>query len=231
MRKISLILVVLMGISSFISCQNGNSKTVEVKTVNDSLSYAIGVDLASRLSQSGVNEFNAEAMAKGFNESFNVETPVMDNEAATAIIQKFFRNLAEMEKAKNVEAGQKFLAENAKKEGVMVTESGLQYKILKEGTGVKPQATDVVEVHYRGTLIDGTEFDASKPDSPVSFPVNGVIKGWTEALLLMPVGSKWQLFVPSDLAYGERGAGQQIKPNSTLIFDVELLSIKDKEKK
>ncbi|PYY03418.1 MAG: hypothetical protein DMG64_08020 [Acidobacteria bacterium] len=124
-----------------------------------------------------------------------------------------------------------FLAANKSKEGVVTLPSGLQYKVLKEGTGPKPSATDSVACNYRGTLINGTEFDSSyKRGQPATFAVNGVIKGWTEALQLMPVGSKWQLFIPADLAYGERGAGADIGPNSTLIFEVELLSIQAKGK-
>jgi FKBP-type peptidyl-prolyl cis-trans isomerase FklB len=129
----------------------------------------------------------------------------------------------------NKKAGDDFLAQNKTKEGVVALPDGLQYKILKEGTGPKPAATDSVVCNYRGTLLDGTEFDSSyKRGQPATFPVSGVIKGWTEAVQLMPVGSKWQLFVPADLAYGNRGAGQDIGPNATLIFEVELLSIQNK---
>jgi len=128
---------------------------------------------------------------------------------------------------KNKNEGDLFLAENAKKGGVVVLPSGLQYKIIKAGNGRKPKATDEVTTHYRGTLIDGTEFDSSyKRGQPTSFPVNGVIAGWTEALQLMPVGSKWQLFIPSNLAYGERGSGGVIGPNGALVFDIELIAIK-----
>jgi FKBP-type peptidyl-prolyl cis-trans isomerase len=127
----------------------------------------------------------------------------------------------------NKKTGETFLAENKTKEGVKILPSGLQYKILKQGSGVQPQDADTVEVNYRGTLIDGTEFDSSyKRGQPVSFPVDGIIPGWKEALKLMPVGSKWQLFIPSSLAYGEKGAGGEIGPNATLIFEVELLAIK-----
>jgi FKBP-type peptidyl-prolyl cis-trans isomerase len=134
--------------------------------------------------------------------------------------------------AENKKAGDAFLAANKAKDGVVTLPSGLQYKIITAGTGPKPSATDTVVCNYRGTLIDGKEFDASaKHGGPASFPVNGVIKGWTEALQLMPVGSKWQLFIPPDLAYGAQGAGADIGPNATLVFDVELLSIKDKSGK
>jgi FKBP-type peptidyl-prolyl cis-trans isomerase FklB len=128
---------------------------------------------------------------------------------------------------KNKKEGEAFLAENAKKEGVVTLPSGLQYKIIQQGSGRKPKLTDEVTTHYRGTLLDGTEFDSSyKRGEPTSFPVNGVISGWTEALQLMPVGSKWQLFIPSNLAYGMRGAGGTIGPNAALIFDIELIAIK-----
>lgn len=136
-----------------------------------------------------------------------------------------------VEGASNKKQGEQFLAENKSKDGIKVLPSGLQYKILKEGNGPKPTASDSVECNYRGTLVTGKEFDSStRHGGPATFPVNGVIKGWTEALQLMPVGSKWQLFVPSDLAYGDRGAGPDIGPGSTLIFEVELLSIKAKDK-
>ena len=132
--------------------------------------------------------------------------------------------------AKNKTEGDAFLAGNKKKDGIVTLPSGLQYKIMTEGKGPKPAATDTVVCNYRGTLINGTEFDSSyKRGEPATFPVGGVIKGWTEALQLMPVGSKWQLFIPSDLAYGERGAGADIGPNATLIFEVELISIKSKD--
>jgi len=142
--------------------------------------------------------------------------------------------VAEMEAlaAKNKAAGEAFLAENAKKEGVKVTKSGLQYKIIEEGEGPSPGPSDMATVNYRGTLIDGTQFDSSYDrGQPATFPVGGVIAGWTEALQLMKPGAKWQLFIPSDLAYGERGAGKDIGPNSTLVFDVELLSVEKGEKK
>jgi FKBP-type peptidyl-prolyl cis-trans isomerase FklB len=129
---------------------------------------------------------------------------------------------------KNKKEGEEYLAENKKKEGIITTQSGLQYKVLKKGTGKIPKSTDTVTVNYRGTLIDGTEFDSSyRRGQPASFKVNGVIRGWTEALQLMKEGAKWQLYIPSNLAYGERGAGRNIGPNSTLIFEVELISINE----
>jgi FKBP-type peptidyl-prolyl cis-trans isomerase FklB len=138
------------------------------------------------------------------------------------------QELAKMAGEKNQKEGEAFLAENKKKEGVITLPSGLQYKVIKAGSGNKPKATDTVTVHYQGTLVNGTEFDSSyRRGQPVSFPVNGVIPGWTEALQLMEAGAKWQIVIPSNLAYGDRGAGPQIGPNATLIFEIELISIQE----
>jgi FKBP-type peptidyl-prolyl cis-trans isomerase len=163
----------------------------------------------------------------------------MTDEQMRATMVDFQKSLQQKQAAaikdmsdKNKKEGEVFLAENKSKEGVVTLPDGLQYKILKAGDGPKPSASDKVKCNYRGTLINGKEFDSSyKRNEPVTFPVNGVIKGWVEALQMMPVGSKWQLFIPSDLAYGERGAGADIEPNSTLIFEVELLSIEGKDNK
>jgi FKBP-type peptidyl-prolyl cis-trans isomerase FklB len=150
----------------------------------------------------------------------------MTAEVAQAAIQNYFQGVQEKKMAANVEAGKKFLEENSKKPGVVTLPSGLQYQIIKEGTGPKPGPEDKVTTHYHGTLLNGKVFDSSvERGQPVSFAVNGVIPGWTEALQLMSVGSKWKLFIPSNLAYGERGAGGDIGPNETLIFEVELISI------
>ena len=147
-------------------------------------------------------------------------------EAQTAINEFFAKQKTEV-MSKNKKAGEEFLAKNKSNEGIVTTASGLQYKVLVAGTGAKPKATDTVDCHYEGRLIDGTVFDSSyRRGQSAQFPVNGVIPGWVEALQLMPVGSKWQLYIPSELAYGEYGAGETIEPNSTLIFDVELLGIK-----
>ena len=165
------------------------------------------------------------------------KTQLSDDEAQAAIMQvqnemrQKQQEKMQAEGAANKKEGEDFLAANKSKEGVVTLPSGLQYKILTEGTGPKPTASDTVVCNYRGTLINGTEFDSSyKRGQPATFPVGGVIKGWTEALQLMPVGSKWQLFIPSDLAYGERGPSPEIGPDSTLIFEVELMSIEDKNK-
>ncbi len=196
------------------------------KTNMDSLSYSVGVLIAQSLKQQGLDKVDASSLADGVKDAIESGTLKVSLEDANQIVNTYMTAAQKEQSSAIIEEGQKFLAENAKKEGVVTLPSGLQYKILKEGTGEKPGPTDKVTTHYHGTLLDGTVFDSSvERGQPASFPVNGVIKGWQEALQLMPVGSKWRLFVPSDLAYGERGAGGAIKPYATLIFDVELLSI------
>jgi FKBP-type peptidyl-prolyl cis-trans isomerase FklB len=206
---------------------------VALTTDKAKASYALGVNLGLNLKRQEV-DVDPAIVSEGIKDAFAGRKPLItEEETKAALMQLQTQTRAKME-AKvsaigdvNKKEGEAFLATNKGKEGVTVLPSGLQYKILKEGTGPKPTAADTVVCNYRGTLIDGKEFDSSyKRNEPASFPVGGVIKGWTEALQLMPVGSKWQLFVPSNLAYGERGAGADIGPNSTLIFEVELVSIK-----
>lgn len=174
-------------------------------------------------------EVDAEAVARGINDVLNQNPPAIDLNDVTKALQELGARAeaAQAEAFKAIEADNKaFLEENKKAKGVVVTESGLQYEVLTEGTGAKPTATSSVRVHYTGSLIDGTVFDSSvKRGTPAEFPVGGVIKGWTEALQLMTVGSKWRLTIPQELAYGERGAGASIPPFATLIFEVELLDI------
>ncbi|MCU4177416.1 FKBP-type peptidyl-prolyl cis-trans isomerase [Carboxylicivirga sp. N1Y90] len=191
------------------------------------ISYALGMNLAQNLKSSGIETIEYTEFAKGLEAAFEGKETEMKPEEANEILQAFFGELQQKQHAGNIQAGKDFLAENAKKEGVVTLESGLQYEIITEGKGEKPAATNEVECHYHGTLIDGTVFDSSvERGAPATFPVNGVIQGWVEALQLMPVGSKWRLFIPSDLAYGERGAGDKIGPHTTLVFEVELLAIK-----
>lgn len=213
------------------SCQQGGPANVKLETSADSVSYAIGVLVGSNNKQQlqsapGSDEMNLEAMAEAFRSASLGEEVKIAEEDANAIVQKFFRDASEREAQANLEEGNKFLEENGKREGVVTTDSNLQYEVLTEGTGEKPGATDRVRVHYHGTLIDGTVFDSSvERGEPAVFGVNQVIPGWTEALQLMPVGSKWKVFIPSNLAYGPRGAGADIGPNAALIFEVELLEI------
>lgn len=206
------------------------------KDQKDKVSYSIGVEIGKNLKKQSV-DVNSEFLVKGVKDAYSGEKFLMtDQEMAEALMafQKEMmakqQELAKKVGEKNQKEGEAFLAENKTKEGVTVLPSGLQYKVTKAGTGKKPKATDTVTVHYRGTLIDGTEFDSSyRRGQPVSFPVNGVIPGWTEALQLMEEGAKWQIFIPSKLAYGERGAGPQIGPNATLIFEIELISIQEQK--
>ena len=192
----------------------------------ENISYSLGMNIASNLKSSGVDTLDFEEFITGLKAVFNGEQTKLNTGDANQMLQEYFDALQQKQHGSNIEAGKTFLAENAKKDNVVKLESGLQYEILKEGSGDKPKATDQVKCHYHGTLMDGTVFDSSvERGEPAVFPVNGVIQGWIEALQLMAAGSKWKLFIPSDMAYGEKGAGQSIAPHSTLIFDVELLEI------
>ena len=201
------------------------------KNEKEKLSYSIGMDVGGVIKRQGI-EVDPDAVIRGFRDAYKGKTLLTEEEMRQqiqALHTKLMERQAEdMKKQvnKNKSEGEKFLAENAKKEGVKTLPSGLQYKELQAGTGKTPSVSDSVTTHYSGTLIDGTEFDSSyKRGEPVTFPVSGVIAGWTEALQLMKEGAKWQLFIPSSLAYGERGAGQHIGPGSTLIFEVELIKV------
>jgi len=218
---------------AMLASQAGASEKKELKSDKEKVSYSIGMEIGTSFKKQSI-DIDTDALASGIRDAVSGNKPLLTEneikETMMAFQKEMMAKQAEKAKAaaeKNSKEGETFLAENKKKEGVKTTESGLQYKVIKAGDGPTPKAADTVSVNYRGTLIDGTEFDSSyKRGEAASFPVNGVMKGWTEALQLMKVGSKYQLFIPSNLAYGERGAGQQIGPNSTLIFEVELLSIK-----
>ena len=209
-----------------------------LKTQKEKASYALGMNFGTGLRKQSI-DVDPAILARGLRDSFsNGKTLLTEDEARAVLTQlqsdvrKKQQEIAQQLGDTNKKQGVAFLEANKTKDGVVTLPSGLQYKVLQEGTGPKPAPTDTVVCNYRGTLLDSTEFDSSyKRGQPATFPVTGVIKGWTEALQLMPVGSKWQLFIPSELAYGERGAGGQIGPNATLIFEVELLSIQSKETK
>jgi FKBP-type peptidyl-prolyl cis-trans isomerase FklB len=204
----------------------------ELKSDKEKLSYSIGMDIGGKLKQQSI-DVDPELLAKGLKDSFGGgKTILTEDEARQALMEFQQRQMAKQAETmrilgeKNKAVGEKFLAENAKKEGVKTLPSGLQYKEITPGKGKSPKSTDTVTTNYRGTLIDGTEFDSSyKRGQPATFPVTGVIPGWTEALQLMKEGAKWELYLPSNLAYGERGAGKEIGPNATLIFEVELISV------
>ena len=205
---------------------------VALKTKKDKVSYAIGVNVGKGMQQESL-EIDPDIFAKGLKDGMTGAKMAMPDEEMRQVMTAFQKEMAEKQAVKvkaiaekNKKEGETFLAANKKKDGVKTLPSGLQYKVIKEGTGQTPKSTDAVTTNYRGTLIDGTEFDSSyRRGQPAKFPVSGVIPGWTEALQLMKVGSTWQLFIPSNLAYGERGAGNIIGPNATLIFDIELISI------
>lgn len=199
---------------------------IDLSNDSEKFSYALGLSISANLIQTGVKEINPEAFVTALKDVFGGVKPQISPEEANRILESFVASTQEGEGAKNLEEGLLFLAENLQKEGVTELPSGLQYEILKEGDGAIPTANDQVKCHYHGTLIDGTVFDSSvQRGEPATFPVNGVIQGWVEALQLMSVGSKWKLYIPSELAYGSRGAGGAIAPNTTLIFEVELLEI------
>lgn len=202
---------------------------MQLDSIEAKASYAIGLQIGQQLKDSGLKDLDINAIKQGLEDVLTEKQPILPlNELHDALRQIHERAMAEKKKEaeKAAQAGIDFLKENLTKEGVKSTESGLQYSILKEGDGKIPAATDTVRVHYTGQLIDGTVFDSSvERGQPAEFPVNGVIRGWVEALQLMPVGSKWRLYIPQELAYGSQGAGASIPPFSTLIFDVELLAI------
>lgn len=216
---------------SFAACQSEKSRS-DLKSQKEKVSYSIGMDIGKNLKQNNV-EVDPAFVAQGIKDILEGRQVLMaDSEVQTVMaqfqqemMQKQMKKMQE-DAGKNKKDGQDFLDENKKKQGVVTLASGLQYQILQSGNGEMPKLTDKVKCNYIGTLINGTEFDNSyKRGEPAVFPLNGVIKGWTEALQLMKVGDKWRLFIPSDLAYGDQGAGQQIPPGATLIFEVELLSI------
>ncbi|MDO8706749.1 MAG: FKBP-type peptidyl-prolyl cis-trans isomerase [Sulfuricaulis sp.] len=204
--------------------------TAGLKTDKQKFSYSVGFQLGQNLSRQKL-DIDSKIAAQGMQNALSGTTPKLSPEemrASIQVYQKKEQDKMEAQGKKNLEAGQAFLEANKKKEGVVTLPSGLQYKVLTEGKGKQPKSSDSVIAHYRGTLINGTEFDSSyKRNEPATFPVQGVVKGWQEALPLMKEGAKWQIFVPADLAYGPRGAGQAIGPNETLIFDIELISVKD----
>jgi FKBP-type peptidyl-prolyl cis-trans isomerase FklB len=217
------------------AAQVSAQEAAELKTQKDKVSYAIGMDLGSQFRKLSV-DVDPEVLSRGLKDILSNSKTLLSQEEALSVLtdlqaaaKKKMEEARQTAMEENNKAGAAFLAENKKKEGVVTLASGLQYKILKPGSGPKPTLEDTVKCQYRGTLIDGTEFDSSyKRGEPAIFPVKGVIAGWTEALQLMPEGSKWQLFIPAQLAYGERGASGVIAPDSTLIFEVELVSIKGK---
>lgn len=229
--------VAVAGASGIVRAQTSTNLTpalaAKYTTEEDRYSYAVGVMIAADMRRNLVRagfETKADLVVEGFRAWFTTNAPLLSDQQASGYFREHNKAVTEKAAAKNKAEGEAYLAANKAKEGVVTLPSGLQYKILKAGDGRKPASTDTVTCHYRGTLIDGTEFDSSyTKGEPANFAVTGVIKGWTEALQLMPVGSKWQLTIPSDLAYGPSGR-PKIGPNSTLLFDIELIGIKEPAK-
>jgi len=216
----------------FVSSSETLAEKKSLATKKEKISYIIGTNMAKSLLQIK-DEIAFDALITGLTDQYNEKPIMVTGEEAGEIMREFSAKMTKKQREKQEELsgkatkeGKKFLEENKKKKDVVTTKSGLQYTVVKKGTGAIPSETDKVKVHYRGTTIDGTEFDSSfKRGAPATFPVTGVIKGWTEALMLMNVGSKYKLFIPADLAYGDRGAGPKIGPNQVLIFDIDLISI------
>jgi len=228
MRFLSILTLALL----LMSCQNNAQENVELKTRKDSVSYAIGYNIGTNFKMQSI-EADPAVVAAAMRDIMNDGETKMTEEEAQQVWMSYQQEMMAKQQQEREEAGvankdkgKKWLEENKTKEGVKTTASGLQYKVITMGDGPKPTANDKVKVHYRGRLIDGKQFDSSiDRGEPAVFPVTGVIAGWTEVLQLMPVGSKWEVYIPSELGYGDRGAGQDIGPNATLIFDVELLGI------
>jgi FKBP-type peptidyl-prolyl cis-trans isomerase FklB len=219
MKKIIMTFAAALTMTASVFSQNPTTQKM------DSVSYSLGVLFAQNFKNGEKVDIDATAMSKGFDDAVKGKETI-NAEKANQIFSAFMQAASQKKFAGNIEAGAKFLAENGKRAGVTTTASGLQYEIMKAGTGAKPLATDKVTVHYHGTLLNGKVFDSSvNRGQTIDFPVNGVIQGWQEALQLMPLGSKWKVFIPSSLAYGERGAGADIGPHEALIFEVELFKI------
>jgi FKBP-type peptidyl-prolyl cis-trans isomerase FklB len=239
MKKILILILTLFPLIAFAQktqtqkaaprTQAAPTQSSQFKTQTERLSYSIGLNIAANLKAQGV-QVNPQVIAQAISDVYSGKKPLMTDAEVQETLTGFQNDMKAKvvaEAEDNKKKGEAFLAVNSKKPGVITLPSGLQYKVIKNGTGPKPKATDTVMTNYRGTLLNGKEFDSSfKRNQPATFPLNAVIPAWTEALQLMPVGSKWQLYVPPKLAYGERGAGGVIGPNETLVFEVELLSIK-----
>jgi FKBP-type peptidyl-prolyl cis-trans isomerase FklB len=221
--KSKLILFSLVCLSTGIFAQK--NKPIQLKNELDSVSYSLGSVIGQSMKSAGITQLNETLFLQAMKDALSGKEALFNQQQVNSIMQNYMMKAQQAKAQKNLEEGKKFLAENSKKEGVVTLPSGLQYKILKEGEGQSPTINDQVTCHYRGTFIDGKVFDSSYDrGEPAQFPVNGVIKGWTEALQLMKPGSKWMLYIPAELGYGDQNV-PGIEPNSVLIFEVELLSV------
>lgn len=230
MNKKIFALAICFSTVALLSCEGQKGKTsISLKNTADSVSYSIGVSIGTNMKKDGLDSLNLDVLKEAIRSSIKGDSLLLDATSSQNVIQSYLTAKQKQKGDANIEVAKKFLAENKKKQGVIELPDGLQYMVIKEGTGPKPTASDTVSVHYHGTLIDGTVFDSSiERGQPAEFPVGAVIPGWTEALQLMNTGSKYKLFIPPALAYGDRSAGPKIGANSALVFEVELLSIKGK---
>ncbi len=220
------ILILSSGLLIFSACNKSDSSAGAFKSDSEKLGYSIGIDIGRNIEKAAIDSLDTEAMVSAIRDVLTKKDLKITDEESKKFLMEYFNKKQLATLAEKGAKAEKFFKENSKKAGVVTLPSGLQYQIVKAGTGAKPTINDKVTVHYHGTLLDGKVFDSSvETGQPASFPVGGVITGWTEGLQLMPVGSKWKLFIPSNLAYGERGAGNMIGPNEPLIFEVELISI------
>lgn len=230
MKKILVLL--LVGLFSFTACSQTTNKEVKLISQTDSVSYAIGIDIGNNFKKQNI-EISADVLRRGIEDAL-ADTSLLTQDAIKSVMMNFQKDMMEKQQAKgkvdsekNIKEAEAFFKENKTKEGVKTLESGLQYKVLTSGSGKSPKLSSSVEVHYAGRLLDGSEFDSSiKRGTPLPTKVTGVIKGWTEILQLMKVGDKWEVYIPSDLAYGERGSAPVIGPNAALIFTMELITVK-----
>lgn len=225
MKKFKILFIItIIFIAQFVNGQKDNN--VKLLNTDDSISYCLGIFTANNLKSQGFPPVNAKIFSSGLESATKGSNLLIPADMASIFLNKKYEEIQKKNSEALKASGEKFLAENKAKPGVITTASGLQYTIINEGTGASPTKEDKVTTHYTGTLIDGTVFDSSvERGQPATFPVNGVIAGWTEALQLMKVGAKWKLYIPYNLAYGERGAGGKIQPYAALIFDIELISI------
>lgn len=226
MKKIKIIIGAGLAIAMAACNQKQSPSEVSLSSAIDSVSYGIGMNIAKNLKGQGVDSLNTVALSKAMEDVLKDNPTAMDEQLAMQTLNNYFQGMKEKKSEGNIEEGKKFLEENAKKEGVTTLPSGLQYQVIKEGTGAQPAINDMVTTHYHGTFINGKVFDSSVDrGEPATFPVNRVIAGWTEALQLMKEGAKWKLFIPYNLAYGDQGSPGGIPPYSALVFEVELIKV------